>query len=300
MAGVTCASHSTRLACDVDAPTLVAGPRRQRRWPKQVGPYALVRYLNAGGMGLVFEGQSRISGLPVAIKFMDPDALYPQKEERFAREAIALRALRHEGIVRFMDFGQTGDGLRYLVMEYVAGWTLSDLVARQGALPPQRALSLLRQVCEALAEAHAMGIAHRDLKPSNVMVQRRVQGDEAVKLIDFGLAKLPGASAEADPSSPRLFVGTPGYAPPEVWSSSDACEVRGDVYGVGLVAHHLLTSAAPPDPVETVVNNSRRLLDELRSRAPDWLVSVIARCLSIDPLARFADARELLRALPAC
>jgi serine/threonine protein kinase len=131
------------------------------------------------------------------------------------------------------------------------------------------------------------------------MVHGLLRGGDCVKLIDFGLAKLPGTRAEDDGNLAGLFLGTPGYAPPEVWSRSDASETRGDVYGIGLVAHHLLTGGAPPDPVETVVHNSRRLVDELGRNAPPWLVSLISRCLSIDPRARFADAGELLRVLPA-
>jgi serine/threonine protein kinase len=300
LAGLTCASLSARHDRDADtASTVRSAANRTRRWPKQVGVYELVRFSSAGGMGLVFEARSRVSGLPVALKFMDPDVEYPHKEERFSREVMALRQLQHPCTVRLLDFGQTPAGLHYLVMEYVPGSTLFDLVARQGALPARRALSILRQLCAALAEAHALGIVHRDIKPSNVMVERPIRGGDAVKLIDFGLVKLPGAAAEDDDALPGLFLGTPGYAPPEVWSNTSTGEARGDVYGVGLVAHHLLTGARPPDPVETLVYNSRRLIGELQQRSPAGLVELISRCLSVDPRSRFADAGALLRALPA-
>lgn len=279
------------------AGTLIASGAR--RWPKRLGKYDLVRYLNAGGMGIVFEGTSRVSGLAVAVKFMDPDAVYPQKEERFSREIIALRLLRHEHVVRLMDFGHTEDGLRYLVMEYVSGWTLSELIARQGALSARRALAILRQLCGALAEAHALGIAHRDLKPSNVMLQARLQAGDRIKLIDFGLARLPGTCAEHARGSPGLFVGTPGYAPPEAWANANACGARGDVYGIGLIARHLLTGAPPPDLVDAAAHDRCRLVDELGRCTPAWLVHIVARCLAIEPEGRFADASEVLRALPA-
>jgi serine/threonine-protein kinase len=184
-------------------------------------------------------------------------------------------------------------------MEYVPGMTLGELVARGGPLPVRHALSLLGQLCGAIAEAHAAGIAHRDLKPSNVMVMSRLRRADWIKVIDFGLVKLPGANTSLDTTLPGIFLGTPGYAPPEVWSRSGLVEARGDVYGIGLIAHYLLTACAPPDPVETMVHNSRRIIADLERHVPVRLLSPIARCLANDPCARFADAGALLRALPA-
>jgi eukaryotic-like serine/threonine-protein kinase len=300
MAGSVPSPLSTRSAWETDAPTLVArsGTRASRRWPRRAGAYELTRFISAGGMGMVFEARHRFGGERVALKFMDPDAHYPQKEARFSREIIALRSLHHENTARFVDFGRTLDGLRFFAMEYVAGVTLADLVARDGPLPARRALSLLRQLCGAMAEAHAAGIAHRDLKPSNVMVTTRVRRADWIKVIDFGLAKLPGVTPPGESTVPGIFLGTPGYAPPEVWSQAGAVEATGDVYAIGLVAHHLFTGCAPPDATEALVHNSRRVIADLERYVPARLVSVIARCLSTEPRARFADAGALARALP--
>jgi serine/threonine-protein kinase len=276
-----------------------SGARPPREWPKRAGAYELVRYLAAGGMGLVFEARRRSGGERVALKFMDPDADYPDKDERFSREITALRILRHENTARLIDFGRTLEGLRFLVMEYVPGMTLGELVARDGAVPLRHALSLLRQLCGAIGEAHAAGLAHRDLKPSNVMVTTRLQRADWIKVIDFGLVRLPDASSSMDTTLPGVFLGTPGYAPPEVWTRVGVVEARADVYGIGLIAHHLLTACPPPDPVETLVHNSRRIIADLERYVPARLVGPIARCLSSDPNARFADARGLLRALQA-
>jgi serine/threonine protein kinase len=301
MAGSLSTSLATRSAWEAEAPTLVArsGTREAREWPRRAGAYELTRFLSAGGMGMVFEARHRFDGARVALKFMDPDAHYPHKDLRFSREIIALRALRHENTARFVDFGRTLQGLRFLVMEYVAGVTLGDLVARGGPLPARRALSLLRQLCGAVAEAHAAGIAHRDLKPSNVMVTSRVRHADWIKVIDFGLVRLPGADSRLETTVPGIFLGTPGYAPPEVWSRTGIVEARGDVYGIGLIAHHLLTGCSPPDPVEALVHHSHRIISDLERYVPARLISVIARCLSNDPNARFADAGQLLQALPA-
>jgi serine/threonine protein kinase len=301
MAGALSTSLSARSAWEAEAPTLVArsGGRPPRQWPKRAGAYELTRFLSAGGMGMVFEARHRFGGERVALKFMDPDAHYPHKDERFSREIIALRTLRHENTARFIDFGRTHDGLRFLVMEYVPGVTLGELVVRAGALPARRALSLLRQLCEAIAEAHAAGIAHRDLKPSNVMVMNRARRADWVKVIDFGLVRLPGPKSSMDKTVPGIFLGTPGYAPPEAWSRTDPVDARGDVYGIGLIAHHLLTGCPPPDPVETLVHNSRRIIADLERYVPARLITPIARCLSNDPKARCADAGELLRTLPS-
>jgi serine/threonine-protein kinase len=291
----------TPSAWEAEAPTLVArsGSREPRAWPKRAGAYELVRFLAAGGMGMVFEARHRYGGHRVALKFMNPDAHYPHRDERFSREIVALRMLRHENTARFVDFGRTRAGLRFLVMEYVSGVTLGELVANEGALPTRRALLLIEQLCGALAEAHAAGIAHRDLKPSNVMVTTRVRRADWIKVIDFGLVKLPDANASLDATAPGIFLGTPGYAPPEVWSRRTMVAARADVYGIGLVAHHLLTGCAPPEPVETLVQNSRRLIADLERQVPARLVAPLARCLANDPDARFANAAELLRALRA-
>jgi serine/threonine-protein kinase len=289
-----------RSAWEAEAPTLVArsGRRARRRLPRRAGAYELTRFIDAGGMGMVFEARHHLGGERVALKFMDPDAQYPDKEARFSREIIALRTLHHENTARFIDFGRTLEGLRFFAMEYIAGVTLAELVARDGPLPARRGLALLRQLCGALAEAHAAGITHRDLKPSNVMVTQRVRRADWIKLIDFGLAKLPGISPPDESAAPGIFLGTPGYAPPEVWSRAGVVEATGDVYAIGLVAHHLLTGCAPPDAVEALVHDSRRIIADLERYVPTRLVSVIARCLSSDPSARFADAGELARALP--
>jgi serine/threonine-protein kinase len=313
MAGMVSTPLSTRLTCEAqprqatsyeaDAPTLVARKRlhtgEPRSFPRRAGAYELTRFLSAGGMGMVFEARHRGNGERVALKFMDPDAQYPHKDARFSREIIALRTLRHENTARFVDFGRTRAGMRFLVMEYVPGLTLGELVAREGALPARRALSLLRQLCGSIAEAHAAGIAHRDLKPSNVMVTTRVRRADWIKVIDFGLVRLPSSSHSEDSTLPGIFLGTPGYAPPEVWSRTKVGEARGDVFGIGLIAHYLLTACSPPDPVELLVHESRRALADLERHAPARLVPVIARCLANDPNARFANAAELLRSLPA-
>ncbi|HTV23551.1 MAG TPA: serine/threonine-protein kinase [Polyangiaceae bacterium] len=297
--GIPAPLHAPRAVAP-DAPTLIArsGTNSLRRWPRRAGAYELTRFISAGGMGMVFEARHRLGGERVALKFMDPDAHYPQKEARFSREIIALRTLHHENTARFVDFGRTLEGLRFLAMEYVAGMTLADLVAQNGPLPARRALSLLRQLCGAMAEAHSAGIAHRDLKPSNVMVTTRVRRADWIKVIDFGLAKLPGVTPPGESTVPGIFLGTPGYAPPEVWSRAGVVEATGDVYAIGLIAHHLFTGCTPPDPVEALVHNSQRIVADLERHVPARLVSVITRCLSTDPSARFADAGELARALP--
>jgi serine/threonine-protein kinase len=200
--------------------------------------------------------------------------------------------------VRLLDFGRSTDGLRFLVMEYIPGLTLSQLVAQGGPQPVECALPILRQLYAAMAEAHAAGIAHRDLKPSNVMVSTCSRRGQRVKVIDFGLAKVPGAQHGEPSSNPGIFVGTPGYAPPEVWSCVPGEEARGDVYALGLIAHHLLTACAPPDPVEALLHRSRHVIADSRRHGPSWLSPLISRCLSNDPRRRFADAGELLRALP--
>jgi serine/threonine-protein kinase len=168
------------------------------RRAQQIGKYTLKRKLGAGGMGEVWLAEHGLLKRPCAVEFIRPDlAANPATAARFAREVQAVTALSHLNTVRVYDYGRADDGSFYFVVEYLDGPTLEELVHQEGPLPPGRVAFLLRQVCRALAEAHAAGLIHRDLKPGNIIVATHGGQRDVAKLLDFGLVQdLSAVTAE--------------------------------------------------------------------------------------------------------
>jgi len=273
--------------------------------PSEIERYRLGRVINAGGMGVVVEGVEEATERRVAVKFLAPRGFYRHARLRFWREVFALRSLRHLNTVRIEDWGVSLDDRPFLVMEYLDGLSLQQLVELEGAQSVRRVLGILQQICGSLGEAHALGMAHRDLKPGNVMLTIDEQGHDLAKVIDFGLVKLPATAYSLTIAGE--VIGTPGYTPPESWGGAEAPSLgraarqndyaRGDVYGIGLVGYHLLTGEQPPEAEELLERGNAPLLDGLRQCAPEWLVRVLKRCLYGNPSRRFPDAQALLAAL---
>jgi serine/threonine protein kinase len=199
----------------------------------------VLELLGHGGMGLVYKGRQPFLDRQVAIKVIRPDA--GDKEEsrqRFIREARALAKLLHPYIVTVFDFGES-DGLCYLVMEYVEGTSLRQLLARK-AVSARDVLDFVPQIGEALQHAHESGIVHRDVKPENVLVDRR----NRVRLVDFGLAKVLGSQGPFSPEDHRI-AGTLGYMAPELFSTPANADHRADIYSTGVVFFEMLTGEIP-------------------------------------------------------
>ena len=190
--------------------------RRQVAEARQLGQYRLRHRIGAGGMGEVYLAEHQLLKRPCAVKLIRPgDGAEPRTLERFEREVRLTAMLSHPNTVEVYDYGRAEDGTYYYVMEYLLGLSLAELVDRHGPLPPSRAVYLLRQVCEALREAHAAGLIHRDIKPSNIFAARRGGMDDVAKLLDFGLvrtAPTPGAGAL---SAEGQILGTPMFMSPE-------------------------------------------------------------------------------------
>jgi eukaryotic-like serine/threonine-protein kinase len=192
-------------------------------------------------------------------------------------------------------------------MEYLPGPNLEQLVGRSGPLPPARAVHLLRQVCRALSEAHAIGLIHRDVKPSNVIACRRGGIDDVAKLLDFGLVQTQRLGEGSDRLTQEGAVaGTPAYMSPEQAGGADGVDARSDIYSLGAVAYFLLTGR-PPFVRKTGVQVLAAHLHELplppsalRADLPHDLEAVVLRCLEKDPEKRFPDAESLERALARC
>jgi len=253
------------------------------------GRYELHELVGEGTFGRVYRGFDRRLGRAVAVKVIKPWwAQDPQWLARFEREVRLLAQISHPAIVQIFDVGQGEQG-PYWVSELVEGESLAALL-RHGALAPGRAAAIARRLCEALAHAHRRGIVHRDLKPANVLLDRA----GAVKLGDFGLARLVGGSGEEG-----TIVGTPRYMAPEQ-ALGRAPTPASDVYGVGVVLYEMLAGRPPfrgGSPVELALRHLREPPPALSSTVPRPLVEVVERALAKRPGERFADAGAMARAL---
>jgi serine/threonine-protein kinase len=222
---------------------------RQVAKERELGSYRLGELLGRGGMGEVYKASHRMLARPAAIKLIQPQVLTARDRQsaglavaRFRREAEAAAKLRSPHTVELYDFGVTDDGTLYLVMELLEGMELESLVAREGPLPQQRVIHILRQVCESLEEAHATGLVHRDIKPANIHVGRVGLRHDFVKVLDFGLVKsVVGATGEDSMATAAgLTPGTPSYMAPEM-ALGETVDGRADLYALGCVAYYLLT-----------------------------------------------------------
>ena len=277
------------------------------REAQHLGAYTLKRKLGAGGMGEVWLAEHRLLKRPCAVKFIRAElAAEASTAARFEREVRAVTALTHFNTVRVYDYGRRDDGAFYYVMEYLAGPTLDSLVKECGPLGPGRAVHLLRQLCGALAEAHAAGMVHRDLKPNNILVAALGGQQDVAKLLDFGLVQDYSATASDDRiTQAGTVLGTPTYMCPEQ-AAGDAVDPRGDVYSLGAVAFFAL-AGRPPFEAKTV---GKLLAAHLTQPAPDVrafradlsgdLAAVVAKCLAKEPKDRYQSASELDAALAAC
>lgn len=281
--------------------------RQQVHEAKRFGQYRLTRKLGAGGMGEVYLAEHLLLRRPSVIKVVRADrAKNPAVLKRFEREVQILATLTHWNTVEVFDYGHTADGTFYYVMEYLPGLDLDELVRVHGALPPGRVVHLLRQLCGALAEAHAAGLIHRDIKPGNVMVCRRGGVPDVAKLLDFGLVH----EAETGPGSgPKLTVegtllGTPHFMSPEQ-AAGKGTDARSDIYSLGATAYFLLCGRPPfaGNMMEVIAAHLLQQPLPLASVCPEVPVdvsAVVMRCLAKTPDQRFATVAELDAALAAC
>jgi serine/threonine-protein kinase len=217
-----------------------------------------------------------------------------------------MSRLTHPNIVEVYDFGLTPGGAFYYVMEYLPGLTLGELVSGYGALPPGRVVYLVRQVCEALHEAHGAGLVHRDIKPGNVIVGRYGGRSDVVKLLDFGLVRSLGEVHETHLTGEGQVLGTPDYLSPEQAGGAALAGPRSDLYSLGSLTYYLITGRPPfvrTTVAEAIVAHLRELPEPPSQHRPDVspdLEAVVLRCLAKDPADRFEHAKQLDDALAAC
>lgn len=234
--------------------------------------YAFEKLAAFGGMGAVYKARQQSLDRPVAIKILPPEfGAEPEFADRFKAEARAMARLNHTHIVAVYDFGITKSGHLYLVMEWVQGHTLHEII-QKGSVPVKRAAHLAVQLCDALAYAHTHKILHRDIKPGNIMVT----DDDQVKVADFGLARPITGEAEENP------YGTPDYAAPEILGKR-AVDQRADIFAAGVVLYEMLAGRVPQQP--------RRPVTEFAPVSPRW-DELIGKATHPEPEKRFQDARD--------
>jgi endoglucanase len=266
------------------------------------GKYRLLRYMAAGGMGAVYEAQHTVVGRRFAVKLLHPD-LAAQRESlaRFQREAQAAGALESEHVAAVVDFGVAEDGSPFMVMEYLAGASLRDVLEHDQRLPASRATDIVVQASRGVGAAHRAGIVHRDLNPQNLFVCRREDGTDLVKVLDFGIAKLE--SIESAETRTGTIMGTPAYLAPEQARGEKSLDHRVDIYGLGAVLYELL-SGKKPHPGDShnailhhICTQPALPLDGSGLELPPSLVEIVHRALASDPRERQASAEAFAQEL---
>lgn len=275
------------------------------------GRFRLLSKLGDGGMGEVYRAEQMPMGRHIALKILR-QALSddPKQVERFKREAQAASALSHPNTIIVHDFGQDTDGTLFIAMELLEGEPLSEVLSREGALPPERAAAILRQICGSLDEAHSHGLVHRDLKPENVFLTERAGANDFVKVLDFGIAKVTesgGQKLETITQAGAIF-GTPQYMAPEQ-IRGEGVDARADIYALGVILYEMISGhlpfaagsvvemltkhlTAPPAPIV------RKAEVKADANVPR-LEAIALRALSKDPTRRQQSARAFLEDIMA-
>lgn len=266
------------------------------------GKYRVERVLGQGGMGVVVAAKHLHMDQRVAIKFLLPELTsHPETVARFAREANAAVKIQSEHVGRVMDVGTLETGAPYMVMEYLEGSDLSDLVAHRGPLPWHEVVEYVLQACEAIAEAHVAGIVHRDLKPANLFLIRRADGSPCIKVLDFGISKAADAASGSALTQTAAMMGSPKYMSPEQLKSTRDVDARTDIWALGVIFYELLSGEGAfradtmPQLYVAIIQDPPQPLR--RPDVPPGLIQVILRCLEKDPTRRFQSVAELAAAL---
>jgi serine/threonine protein kinase len=262
--------------------------------------YRVLRDLGRGGMGVVYQARQTVMNRQVVIKVINQALLaHPDAVERFRREVHAAAQLLHPNIVTAHDAEQAGD-LHMLVMEFVPGQSLAEVLQKKGPLPVREACHYARQAVLGLQHAHEQGMVHRDIKPHNLMLTPKGQ----VKILDFGLAKMASERGTGKGlTSVNAYMGTPEYSAPEQATDAHSADIRADLYSLGCTLYCLLAGRPPfreETEVDTLLAHLKREptpLPELRPEVPAALWAVVARLLAKDPARRYQTPAEAAQVL---
>jgi serine/threonine-protein kinase len=264
------------------------------------GKYRVDRVLGVGGMGVVVAAHHLHLDEHVAIKFLLPQALAnAEAVARFDREARAAVKIKSEHVARVIDVGKLENGAPYMVMEYLEGRDLSAWLTERGPLPVEQAVDFVLQACEAIAEAHAMGVVHRDLKPANLYCIRRPDGALSIKVLDFGISKATGPGGSMGMTKTQAVMGSPLYMSPEQMESSKGVDPRADIWALGIILFELVTGRCPfegeaiTELVLKIVTAQPPLLTGMVPGITPALDPIIQRCLAKNRDHRYSSVAEL-------
>lgn len=286
---------------DETTPSLIGEPTLDAR-------YLLERRLGQGGMGVVFQARHIFLKTSHAIKVILPDLVGndPMLTTRFRQEALAAAAIRHPNIIAVTDFGVVRGTMPFLVMEFVKGRSLHEILAHEGAMPPQRAWEFISAIAAGVGAAHRQNIVHRDLKPLNIMVQDDVPIPEGVKILDFGLAKIKsgellGSFVQAQTSG---LMGSPFYMAPEQWSDEEP-DARADIYSLGVILYQMLSGEVPfkgssiPSIMKKHLTLQPPSFQSMGVSVPPAIEAVVRHALEKEVDARIDSVPNFLRELHA-
>jgi DNA-binding NarL/FixJ family response regulator/tRNA A-37 threonylcarbamoyl transferase component Bud32 len=260
--------------------------------------YEIISVIGRGGMSIVYKAKHKFMKRLVAIKILHPHLVMDLNNlKRFRLEAEAASALAHENIIRIYDFGLSADGEAFLVMDYLDGLSLQQVVKRELSLSIERSLHIFLQICDGLEHAHSKGVVHRDLKPSNVVLVKEPDGSESVRIVDFGIAKIGNSGSPSITTAGEVY-GSPGYMSPEQ-CLGQVVDQRSDIYALGCVMYETLSGRPPfrADNAFNVMNQqvaqSPQSLCELIPELPEDLEQIILKSLAKDPAERQQSASQL-------
>jgi serine/threonine-protein kinase len=269
--------------------------------------YRVEAEIGAGGMGLVVSARHIAMGHRLAIKILRLDNVNEADSRdavsRFFREARAAARIESEHVVRVIDVAALADGTPYMVMEYLEGQDLRDLIRERGQLPIEEAVGYALQACEGLAEAHAAGVIHRDLKPGNLFLAKRGNGTTVLKVLDFGISKVAPRPGEVAATTTRSLMGSPLYMAPEQMRSSKNVDERADVWSLGLILFELLAGDTAfegetiPEVCLAVMNGPPAPITRFRKDVPEGLQGVLLKCIEKEREERYPGMGALARAL---
>jgi serine/threonine protein kinase len=265
--------------------------------PASIGRYQIVSRLGEGGMGTVYLAKDPELQRTVAIKILsaysDQSAHGDELRERFSREARSVAGLKHNNIVTIFDIGED-DGRPYIVMEFIDGESMAEMIRRRAPLALDRKLGLILELCSGLGYAHRSSIIHRDIKPANLMIT----SDGVLKILDFGLARLTTEATNAGLTRQGALMGTPNYMSPEQIQGG-GIDHRSDIFGVGLVTYELLTyrraflGDTAPVILHNIVTSKPRPLRELIPSIDAQLEQAVNKAIETNPAARYQSLSDL-------
>jgi eukaryotic-like serine/threonine-protein kinase len=270
------------------------------------GRFKIIAVIARGGMGKVYKAEQAPLGRLCALKVLSPKYegdRDPEFHKRFFLEASTAAKLSHANTVTIFDYGQDGEDLYYIAMEYIEGRTLHRTLREEGPLDEGRTAAIASQICRSLREAHGLGVVHRDLKPGNILITDRADEHDVVKVLDFGLVKDVTGEAE-DLTQAGLFMGSPKYMAPEQILGGEITP-RTDIYSLGVMMFEMLTGKVPFDrgaSVGTLMAHVNDPLPPMRQinpklQASPTMENIVTRCLEKDPNKRFNSMKDLLNAL---